>query len=69
MLDISVLNSDVIGDLICRGHSKEQIHEMTPDEAFDEYCEWQGLIRWGTHLRAVMKQLADAEVESPGAGF
>ena len=27
---------------------------LTADKAFDEFCEWNGLVRWGPKLRSVL---------------
>lgn len=47
MLNIGQLPCAIVDDLKKRGHTEEAIAEMTPAEAFDEYCMWHGLIGWG----------------------
>ena len=42
-----------------RGHSDDAILAMGPDEMFDEFCEWHGLIRWGPTLRTIMENAMD----------
>jgi len=59
-MDIDKLDRDVKEALVERGHSEKEISEMTPEEAFDEFCEWNGLIRWGHTLRRVMVNLKEA---------
>ena len=54
MLDLSKISHTVLSDIRERGHSDETIAQMSPEEAFREYCEWNGLIGWsGTLWRAV----------------
>lgn len=62
MLDINQIPSNVIHDLLSRGHDHETIAQMTPAEAFDEYCSWHGLIGWGDTLRETIKALEEAEI-------
>ena len=38
-----------------RDLTDEQIEAMSPEQKFDEYCEWQGLTGWGPTLRRIMK--------------
>lgn len=45
-----------------RGHLSEQIKNLSPEEAFDEYCNWKGLVFWGPRLRRVLETLKQAEV-------
>ena len=33
-----------------RGHSHEQIEQMTGEQIFHEFCEWEGLINWSAAL-------------------
>src|ERR1700722_9967095 len=53
MSDSSHMDSELREALVNRGHSDAQIAALTPQEKFDEYCEWNGLIRHGSTLRAV----------------
>lgn len=66
MLDINQIPSNIVQDLISRGHDHESITQMTPAEAFDEYCSWHGLIGWGYTLREAIKALDDAEITAGG---
>lgn len=60
-IDLSRLNPAVRSALINRGHSEEEILRMSPREAFVEYCEWHGLIRWGDSLWENAKHLMTME--------
>ncbi len=42
-----------------RGHTTSEIEIMSPEEKFDEYCEWHGLIGWGPRLRGIMDDAND----------
>lgn len=60
---INQLPRQVLADLHSRGHSDEAIERMTPEEAFAEYCQWNGLINWNgplweaaTALKAIQDQ-------------
>ena len=47
---IDQIPKHILADLRQRGHSDEAIERMSPREVFQEYCEWNGLIRWGDPL-------------------
>lgn len=47
MLNTKTLPANLLDALHKRGHADEQIAEMTPAEAFDEFCNWHGLSGWG----------------------
>ena len=61
MMDLKVLPSHITEDLIKRGNSKEDIAKMSPEEAFNEYCNWHGLQGWGESLWEIVQELKDAE--------
>ncbi len=61
MLDFEKLNFAVKDALVNRGHSEKQIRSMSPREAFEEYCEWNGLINWGDTLWENAKSLMAQE--------
>jgi hypothetical protein len=44
---------DLTAALQSRGWSDEHIVKMDPARAFDEFCEWHGLIGWGSTLRRI----------------
>jgi hypothetical protein len=49
-LDLSKIPAHILVDVRERGHSDADIAAMTPRELFSEYCEWNGLLRWGDTL-------------------
>ncbi len=59
--------TDIPDDVLCdvreRGHTDAQIERMTAEEVFTEFCEWNGLCRWGKTLFAVVLDLSEAEKE------
>jgi hypothetical protein len=65
MLDVDALPEQLVDDLKKRGHTLEQIKQMSPKKAFDEYCNWNGLFKWGDHLWLTMHKLKDACDELP----
>ena len=52
---VSSLPDDVYDALIKRGWSGRE--QISTEDAFDEYCNWHGLISWGPTLRQVLKSL------------
>ena len=60
MIDLANIDPDVLDALRHRGHGENGIARMSPDEAFDEFCMWHGLVGWGPTLRRVMRNLAQA---------
>lgn len=59
-MDISKIPAKVLADIRKRGHSDEDIAAMSPEEAFREYCEWNGLINWGDALFRAVEALKTA---------
>ena len=49
-LDLDKIPAHIKQDVRERGHSDEAMAAMTPREFFSEYCNWNGLIRWGDTL-------------------
>ncbi len=47
---ITQVPRQVLADLRSRGHSDDAIERMSPEEAFAEYCQWNGLINWNDTL-------------------
>ena len=61
MLTIENIDKEVLAALHARGHSNEEIREMTPDKAFDVYCAWViGDESWGQKMRDVQANLKAA---------
>ena len=49
-----------------RGYTDEEIARMGPDQRFDEFCEWHGLLHWGPTLRAIMETArGDLTIDPP----
>ena len=65
MLDPKAIPEHIRGDLNSRGHTDEDIAKMTPKEAFNEFCSWNGLIGWGNRLWFAMEAFKGSEVEQP----
>ena len=65
MIDLNKLPDDVLTALNKRGLSSEEIAKATPEFLFTEYCEWHGLIRWGSNLLSVWRSLARSNQDSP----
>ena len=57
MLNTKTLPANLLDALHKRGHADEQIAEMTPSEAFEEFCNWHGLSGWGSELWSLMCKL------------
>lgn len=53
---------DAMGDM---GPYKERMAHLTPEQAFEKYCNWHGLIGWGHRLLVALDQLREASVEVP----
>lgn len=51
---MSYYYDEMIEALKNRGHSEEQIAKMSWQKKFDEFCEWEGLIGYGSRLRGIM---------------
>lgn len=50
---IDLVPESVLQDLREAGYPDEKIERMSPREAFDAYCTWNGLINWGDTLWSV----------------
>ncbi|MBP8275347.1 MAG: hypothetical protein KAX55_00440 [Propionivibrio sp.] len=67
-LDVNKLPPAVRSALRERGHSDQVIAIMSPREAFDEYCMWNGIVNWGDTLWENAKALMAFEPKpSPAA--
>lgn len=62
MMDMSKIPEDIVDALKKRGYSDDAIAQMTPKEAFSEYCNWNGLSGWGPTLWGVVAVLGDARL-------
>lgn len=54
------LSQDLLEALTERGYTEETIKTLSPEEAFEEYCNWNGLINWGTRLKNAMTNIEQA---------
>jgi hypothetical protein len=61
MLDLTKIPPAVLNDIRERGHDDKAIAAMTPREAFREFCNWNGLIEWGSILFAAVEELKKAD--------
>lgn len=43
-----------------RGHTDEAIKLLTPQEAFSEFCEWEGLVGWAATLWETVRKLNES---------
>jgi len=44
---------DLVKALMQRGHDRDKILAMSPEQRFHEYCQWEGLLGYGSHLLRV----------------
>lgn len=49
-LDDLGLAPQVLQALQKRGHTTDEIRNMSPEERFSEFCEWEGLVNWASQL-------------------
>jgi hypothetical protein len=54
-LDLSKIPAHALQDVRKRGYSDDDIRAMTAREFFSEYCNWNGLMRWGDTLFSVVE--------------
>jgi hypothetical protein len=57
LLNLNKMDDRVLDALRNRGHSDEQIQKMSPEDVFDEFCQWEGLLGWGPTLREALDDL------------
>lgn len=58
-MQVAEIDGDVYEALVERGWDDQDI--ITKEKAFDEYCNWHGLINWGPTLRQRWKELYEYE--------
>lgn len=68
-VDVATLSPAIKSALVERGYTEDQMKAMTPREAFTEYCEWNGLIRWGDTLWDQAKALIAMDTPSGAPGI
>ena len=59
-MDTNQLDDDIMEALEERGFDESDIKRMSTEEAFDEYCNWHGLIGWGYRLHRVHEAISKA---------
>ena len=59
-MKVSKLPFSIVDALHERGHTDESIANMSPEEAFIEYCSWHGLLGWGEALIDTLDSLRAA---------
>lgn len=60
-MDITKIMNATKDDLHQRGWTNEEIEKMSPEKAFQEFCEWHGLINWGETLISVLDNLRESK--------
>jgi hypothetical protein len=64
-MDPKKLSRPMLTTLRERGHTDQAISLMSAREAFDEYCNWHGIINWGDTLWAEATALMKLEAPTP----
>jgi hypothetical protein len=64
MLDVKKIPAEIVKDLRARGHDDIDIGNMSPEEAFSEFCNYNGLLHWGSSLFSAAFELKRAEDKS-----
>lgn len=65
MLDLDHIPEPILADLEKRGHSREDVAQMSAEGAFSEYCNWRGLLGWGPRLWQAVACFKRAAQEAP----
>lgn len=60
-LNTDKMPQDLMDALTKRGWSQAQIENMDAAKAFDEFCQWHGLLGWGPELRSAMETFKHLE--------
>lgn len=60
-MELKKIPQNIIDDLKERGHSDKDIEQMSPERAFHEFCEWNGLVGWASTLRNTLDSLRAAQ--------
>lgn len=63
MLNLDLIPSDVMDNLLNRKLSEEQIANLTPTEALNEYLAWEGIQGYTDSIVEVLDGLRDAEIK------
>ena len=62
---IDKMPGDILSDLRDRGLSDAQLERLSADKLFSEYCEWHGLIGWGSDLIRALDILRSIKASAP----
>lgn len=66
-MDISRIPTYILSNLHERGHTDEQIATMTPEEALDEFLNWEGIIGYTGRIVGALDALRAAETKKSSA--
>lgn len=61
MLNPSKLSKPVLEALHERGHSDEDIRQMSEATAFEEYCHWHGFLGWAPSILNAIDSIRSAK--------
>jgi hypothetical protein len=61
-LDLNKIPEHILSDLRSRGLSESEIEVLSPEQAFSEYCEWNGLRGWAPSIILTIDSLREALV-------
>ena len=62
-MNINKIPKHILEDIQNRGNSTDSIEAMTPEEAFYEFCQWNGLSGWADTLIEALDSLRKAALE------
>ncbi|UDM18866.1 hypothetical protein [Vogesella sp. XCS3] len=68
MLNLNKIPADILTDLQKRGHTDDDIKQMTPKQAFAEFCRWNGLTDWSNTLWNAVHTLQAATTPAEPCG-
>lgn len=75
MLDTKILSQDIKEAIIQKNGWETltapdaRIAQLTPAQAFDDYCVWYGIIRWSSRLTSVIENIRKAEIHTSVAAL
>jgi hypothetical protein len=74
MIDVDKLPKDIREVLMLKWECdflemKSRVESLSPNEIFEEWCEWEGLIRYGRKLTQVLDAIRRAGLKSVNDDF